>query len=174
MDSEFTPEELADELFSYAPLEECSFHMQQDMDTTDTYLIFEILLTTYLEGIIRFEKKLTRELLQNITTEYLESLNPWFKSIFFKININKYEYKNKEDYSGYYCKIMLRCLDEVFFEMKSLEKDYHFILKGCVIDVLRSIQDITQIDLFRGILEVGNDVYEISFSYYIKPSLCSK
>jgi len=117
------PIEIANEIFSKEPGNECSIQLY---DVGDIYMLFEILMTILMEGI---EKMNYLNEIDNINDEklivFLVKINNWFNSFGFTIDINK----NKTKKENYYCKIITRngSYGQLFI-IKNIEKNYSFLL----------------------------------------------
>jgi len=155
-----SPESIALILFSDDPKPENS--IQLELENTDPTFIFEILITILMEGIQKKYGDLKKINYDTFNENLLLNLIPYFKSIGFNINIKKYDKKNKEDYKDYYCKVILNdSMWDQFFEMKKIEKDYHFFINPSFV-YNNNFNELKQV---RSIFIVKDTVYNINFNY---------
>lgn len=168
---DFSPERVAQDLFIYDPKLPLSYQIVAESKVTEdlTYL-FEILIIIFLEGILILTDDLTNIDLNCLTKEHLTSLNPWFYSLGFKINVNSYFFDD-EEYKKYYCKILIKDgLQKNFFLMKNINKKYHFIINGTNLQENKEKKYLKDI---YGIFENDNNnnnkgmIFKISFDFYI-------
>jgi hypothetical protein len=78
------------------------------------------------------------------------------------MSIKKFKKENKDDYKEYYCKIILN--DNIwngFFEMKNIQKDYHFFINPEFIYE----NEFNNINEVGSIFIVKNTVYFIKFNF---------
>ena len=158
MTDELTPEAIGQKLFSSPPQPACS--CQLISDDHDALTVFEILSIILMEGLDMKTDipKINSEIFSEVN---ILNLNPWLNSICFKINVNKFNFFDKEKYNKYYCKIMINDkLTEPFFIMKNLHKNYHFLLNG---NYLEENKNKNLLNELTGVILNGDDVYEISF-----------
>ena len=171
---EFSPENIAQALFTQDPKPPCSHQILTYDEKTDnkkygdlTY-IFEILITILMEGLDIFSGGLDKTDLNNFTEKHITNLNPWFNSIGFNINVETFtkDVKDicKDQYDNYYCKIMVRTkLFETFFLMKNVSKNYHFLLNGKCIEENKNKQKINEISAV--FCNIDDTIYKISFNF---------
>jgi len=156
MESEYTPEEIAEALFNQPPKEPFKYQILVGSQGTDQTLIFEILLTILLEGLNILSNGLNNFNLDDFNENYIYNLIPWFNSIGFdiKVNINS-------DISNYYCRILInnKSHEYLFFNIKNLIKNYHFLLNGNFISNNNELSNIYAIFKFK------NKSYSIFFNY---------
>jgi len=158
--SDKSPENIAEIIFNEDPKPENS--IQLELNNTEFVFIFEILITILLEGF-----KIKYSDLKNINSNsfnenYILNFNPFFKSMGFNINVNKYEKKNRDDYKNYYCKVVLRDNEwGGFFELKNINKDYHFFINPDYIyeNNFNKMNDVGCIFIFK------ENVYLIKFNF---------
>jgi hypothetical protein len=159
---EFSPEKMAELIFSDLPADPVSigllpFNESDDIDLeTDAIAFnFEILLNMYMEGIIDVERLaqmlVTKEVVEmdperynkkikidEVTTDILELIKPWFVSFGYTIIVSELEIEPNTDpikeygIENYYCKILLRDNPEDYgvFYFKQLKTPYHFTLNA--------------------------------------------
>ena len=157
---EYSPESIARLIFSSTAKEKCSCQLFSDNDINCIDL-FEILLTIFMEGLEHFCTDLSKFNINDLTLDNLNYLNPWFESIGFTIKTYEYSINDKESYDEHYCKILIRDkLYNVFFVMKSLNKNYHFLLNGDKLAYNKTKNNIC--DLYS-IFVNNNIVFKIKF-----------
>ena len=122
---DYTPEGIANALFTQEPKPENSCQIIADQELASLTYIFEILTIILMEGLETLAGNLSSANLQNLSHEHISALNPWFWSLGFNINADIYD-KNSVDascYNKYYCKIIIRDkLQEILFEIKNINK----------------------------------------------------
>ncbi len=143
----FTPEEISDFLFEETPADPCTLKIlpyPSVMDNDETSLLFEVLITIFMEGMMK-AKKLYNILEENTSDnineeEYIDVYNiqpddllicePWFKSFGFLIFIEEFDVNNYIASEEDYCKIILKDdpNNSVYFNRNNITKPYHFIL----------------------------------------------
>ena len=108
--------------------------------------------------------------LTTFNENYLLNLNPWFRSIGFDMKVSVDKMKDKELYKEYYCKAMINNrLYRTFFEMRGIEKPYHFLLNGQSLEKNRQRKELKE--LFAVFLN-KEYAYSISFDFYIPMEGC--
>jgi hypothetical protein len=154
---EFTPEKMAEVLFSQHPkdpLSICLLPFTDKLPSDEIAFNFEILMTIYMEGVIdvyRLVEMLSNNTIidrntdiykqkiniHDINIDVLELLKPWFLSFGYILNVTEYEnYKGMIDdfnLKNYYCKIVLRDNPDdygFFYHHKKINKPYHFLMNG--------------------------------------------
>lgn len=164
---EFTPESIADKLFSKEPGDPCSYMIlayEPGQTNTDASYYFEILITILLEGLDIFSGGLSSANLNNFTDEHITILDPWFRSIGFSLVVQVCDKKDTHLYNNYYCKIRIRTpLYETLFAMKKVDKNYHFLLNGSNLEENKLKKYVE--DLFGVFINDDNKVYKISFKF---------
>lgn len=177
-----SPEEIAKNLFSLDPTLPNSIQLllyEINTDTIDTTYIFEVLITILMEGLDITLGGLESADLKLFTTDHILSLNNWFKSIGFIINVDTfYKEIDKKNYNNYYCKIMVKTkLFETFFILKKISKKYHFLLNNNIFNDTDEIDEIDEInelkDIYAVFINIDNIVYKISFDYYLYKDILS-
>lgn len=171
---DFSPEQIAEKLFTSEPKPPCSCSLVTEEEATlDLTWWFEILVIILLEGLNILTGNLSDANLDNLTTEHITLLNPWFQSLGFKIKVKSYDKTDEDDkqfYSKYYCRVILRDkLQETFFIMKNVSKNYHFVLNGSCLEENRQKTSIS--DLYM-IFQNNVNVFKINFEFHypdIKP-----
>lgn len=131
--SHLTPEEIAQILFTQEPKNSFSHQIIAEKEIADVACIFEILMIILMEGLEIITGDLSKAKLENLTCNHLLALNPWFNSLGFEIkNVESFIVKTDESlYNNYYCKTIPRdTLHASFFQMKNINKNYHFFLNG--------------------------------------------
>lgn len=162
-----SPEDIAQNLFTNEPKEPCSCSIVTEEEaSSDLTWWFEILVIILLEGLNIFAD-LSAINVDDITVEHIENLNPWFKSIGFKLKVDSYDINDlydKQFYGKYYCKVILRDkLHETFFIIKNIDKNYHFILNGTNLDENRAKKIFNELYL---IFQNNKLTFKISFDFY--------
>lgn len=128
---ELSPENIASLLFTKEPKDPCSIQIISEQQYNDVTFIFEILLIIMMEGLEILTGDLSKAQLNDLSQDHILSLNPWFESLGFTLKVNILTKDEKDKYSKYYCRIIIRDkLQEIFFEIKNLKKNYHFYLNG--------------------------------------------
>lgn len=161
-----TPEELAQLIFSLEPQEEKSLRInlsENNDETMDTTYVFEVLITVLLEGLDIFTGGLKAADLTNFTDENITILDPWFRSLGFKLNVYQVEDNINFVFNEYYCRIVLnRDLDEsLFFINNVTHRAYHFLLNGGCLEENRKKENI---DELYAVFNNSNKLYVISFT----------
>jgi hypothetical protein len=166
MDSleDYTPEKIAQFIFSQDPLPPCSCQVvfQENM-TEPGYIfeIFEILNIILLEGMEMMSEGLNKFDFEALTKDHLLALNPWFHSLGFDLKVELVGFNEKNLYKEYYCKIVVRDkLQEIYFEMKNIPGNYTFYING---DYFEANKNKTSLQELYSILVRGNDIFIISF-----------
>jgi len=193
-EEEFSPDELANFIFSDLPKEPCSISIipsnkEDNIEFTndDLTFIFEILLSVYMEGIIDVERLIlintSKKIIDKdhnlydkpinlsyINQNILEYVKPWFMSLGYIINVIEYEDESifKEYLNNYYSKIVLRDNphDYGFFFFNKIPKPYHFILNGNYKPV-KSLKELFAIFIKPKSATEPEKYYTISFSNII-------
>ena len=126
---ENSPQEIAEKIFNDQPKSPRTYQIISAQDINDVSIIFEILITIFLEGFKILVGSFKNIDLSNFTSDHIKQLDPWFASLGFKINVKEYCRDDYDKYSNYYCKIILNN-DEwgPFFQLKNINKDYHFLI----------------------------------------------
>ena len=158
-----SPEEIADIIFSKHSEKPYTYQLFVD-DESEPSVIHEIIMTILMEGLMKFYNNFKNVDMTSFSEEILESLNPWLYSIGFKMKVEKCDRKDKDDYSDYYCKAIVKCDKEyeMWFDIKKWDKQYAFIpnqkyLKSC---------DKKDISELYSIFINDKTVYKISFVFY--------
>lgn len=132
---DFSPERVAHVIFSTDPKPPCSNQMLAFQDGADIIYLFEILITIFMEGFDMFTNGFIDLDMNKFSTEHIYALDPWFKSLGFKINVDTCCKNDKELYQDYYCKIIIKLkLYETLFIMKNINKMYHFFINGTYLE----------------------------------------
>ena len=165
--SNYTPEEIAEALFNQEPKDPCTCQMLANPSEACTSHLFEILLIILVKGIEVLSGDLTNVDLNNMTSDHISNLEPWFKSLGFSIIVDEFE--NDEDdvefYEGYYCRILIKDkINAIVFEQRKFENNYHFLLNGSCLQENESKTDLT--DMFA-IFKNNSKVFKIGFKFFI-------
>jgi len=160
---DFSPEQIAHTLFNQNPKEPCSCQIGTfDPDANMTY-IFEILLIILMEGFSVLTGGLSDVNLDQLTEDHFSMMSPWFKSLGFDIRVTLYDIQEKELYGKYYCKTMVKSpTTSAFFDIRKIQKPYHFLLNG---DCLNEYQSCTDLEKLHTVFIHGNNVFAISFKF---------
>lgn len=160
----FTPENIAKFLFTKEPKLPCSCQIIAEQNLSDLPYIFEILLIIFLEGLEILTGDLSQTNLENFTEEHITILNPWFQSLGFNIKVKSTDFKNKELFKGYYCKTIIKDkLQKIYFELKQINKNYHFFLNGDYLEENKKKKNLNE--LFTVFIS-GKEIFKISFDFY--------
>ena len=163
---DYTPEGIAHTLFTHEPKPENSCQIIAEEELADLTYIFEILTIILMEGLETLSGDLSTANLVHLSHEHFDSLNPWFWSLGFNINIQVYN-KETDDvnlYNKHYSKIIIKDkLQEMLFEIKNITKNYHFFLNG---DNLEENKHKTDLKDLHAILINDNVVFKISFDFH--------
>ena len=189
---DFTPKQIAQEIFSKQPAQACTNNMLIDQDLADPIYIFEILLTILVEGLEIFTKNvfpggLKEADLSNFSTENITQMNPWFHSLGFYIKVeselledlpevegdslssyDSEESENSEDVviSDHYCRVILNrdSYKGLFMINNTTDAPYHFLLNGVALDDNMNKQNLQDL---QAAFEANGTMYKISFDFYI-------
>lgn len=161
------PEEIAEIIFKEQPLEPKSYQLYCESELDDTLTIvdvFEIFVIIMMEGIFIKFGSITKETLNLFNEQTINSLQPYFKSLGYKTNIDVITSQETEQYNDFYCRIILRCDPSwnAYFEMHpEIEKDYRFIFGG---NSPKLNGEKCTLNNLYAIFSHKNLVYKISFS----------
>ena len=160
----FTPEGIAQSLFTHEPGLENSYQIIAEQELADLPYIFEILTIILMEGLeILTGGDLSIANLENLSSEHIFALNPWFKSLGFSINVNVFN-ENEDDkslYDKHYSKIIIKDKAHgIIFEAKDINKNYHFFLNG---DYLEENENKVNLKDLHAILLNDDTIFKISF-----------
>lgn len=161
-----TPKQIAKNIFSKAAEEPLSKQLFISEEGSDLSYIFEIMLTILVEGLDIFTKGLNVYDLSSFSEENITMLNPWMNSMGFKVKAQCVEEEYTEEYSKYYCRVILN-KDEYkeLFVINEVENvTYHFLLNGTFLDENKKQQDL---DKLFAIFINNEKVYKISFNFFI-------
>jgi hypothetical protein len=162
---DFTPEMIAHTIFLTDASDPLSYQILTIKEDTDLIYVFEILLTILLEGLEIVTRGLKNIDLSGFNDMNIRFLKPWFESIGFDIRISIDDISDKELYQEYYCKIMINNgLQKTFFEMKGLDKPYHFLLNGTYLEKNKQKRNLNEV---FAIFLNGDKAYSISFNFHI-------
>jgi hypothetical protein len=169
----YTPEQIAEALFSQYPKDPNSFQIlaRPDSNTDDMTYIFEILVTILLEGL----NYMTTNGLDNIeiddfSEDYIEALKPWFNSICFNLSVEVYDEDRMYKCKKYYCKTVVKNKENMqYFHDNNIKKNYHFLLNAKYDEYNKSVKDLK--DLYVVFVNNGK-VYKISFDFYSSLDSC--
>jgi hypothetical protein len=157
MENEYTPESVAQKIFSESVAPPCSNQLQ--LDEADNEYIFEMLISIFMEGVETKFGNLKQLDVSLLSTDTLMSLAPYVLSLGFKMNV---KILPKEDATNYYCRILLNNEDNMYyFLLKSLEKNYTF--------VINNKKDIKRDNLkdYSAIFQKDDETFMISFDFHI-------
>jgi len=156
--------DLARTLFKTQPKPECSIDVS--LYEHDTVYVFQFLLNLLFEGLNMFHDLSTIDL-KRITADNITALNPWFKSIKFKIIVDTYTKEESDMYNDYYCRIMLKRNDAMFFKIKHIPENFHFIINGTNVNSFANLSDISQLNKLKAICNINDVIFVISFKYHV-------
>ena len=161
----YTPEEIAEILFSDDPKDPCTFQILGEQTHDNLTYNFEILITILLEGLDSMTGGLDKINLDLFSSDHIDILNPWFQSMGFTVKINDYEMRELELVQKYYCRIGLNYgNDKEIFEKKKIDKNYHFFLNASAMD--DNLKKTALKDLYA-IFICKNNIYKIAFDMYV-------
>lgn len=161
----FSPEKLAQFIFSKDPNELCSQELilcPDDNDDVDAIITFEILITIYMEGIMMMSSV---ETISNnsISINQLSFLSPWFNSIGYHLFLAEDSFDNyKEMDKKHFCNIILATdpATNLYFKMNNTHKKYKFVRNGS----FDEDEDHQLEDIYSIYIDYTNDkVYYIRF-----------
>jgi hypothetical protein len=159
-----TPEEVAMTIFNSNPKSPCSYQIIAEQQQSDITYIFEILITILMEGFLILTGDIYDLDFNNLTDEHISSLNPWFKSLGFRVKSSIYTMDEKELCDKYYCNILIKNKQtDVIFEAKKIYKPYHFMLNGYC---LKEYKDQLELNKFYAVIKSSNIIHKISFDFY--------
>lgn len=179
-DLEFTPEEIAEYLFTNQPGSPCSnqiiasllLNLDHDIDYQDNSLdqeiqttdLFEILINILLKGLDILSGGLDSYDMKNINPDMILNTNPWFNSLGFNVRVKVHEKINRDEYNDYYCRVIIRDeLHKNYFEICKIDSNYHFFLNGSFI-----IKGCCTLDnLFMLYIRDPDTVYTIGFDHVL-------
>ena len=160
-----SPKAIARYLFLSPPDEPCSNQLLTFQDQTDNIYIFEILLIILLEGFNVLTNGFKNVNFDEFTEEHLDGMNPWFKSLGFKLKISSIDCECKEFYKEFFCRILLRNKKtESWFAFKNIQIPYTFSING---DYLQQNKNKKNLKDLYGIFILGNTVFKIAFDTFI-------
>jgi len=160
-----TPEGIAEALFKSEPKGPLECRLIADESSMDCYLMFEILITIYMEGLQIIFGDITNT--GELNDVLLMQPDMWFKSLGFKINVTTFDQSDKASYDKFYYRIIVRNkLYESFFEIRNAIKNYYFFLNGPHLEEHK--KEIVLNKLFA-IFNSDDLVFKISFDYYYLP-----
>lgn len=159
-----TPEQIAQQIFCAEPVDPCTITILGDQMHDLTY-IFEILITIFMEGFEILTGGLNQTDMSNFSVDHIVGLDPWFNSLGFKIYSQVFNEKEDKDlYKDYYCKIMIKTkLNETFFIMKNVQKNYHFLLNGPYLEKNRATKELKDL---KGVFIHDNKAFTVYFDLY--------
>lgn len=159
---DYSPLHIAQTIFNKPYQPPKSYCILNYDENSNVSIMFEILLTIYMEGINILLNGWNNLNLDELSEDLLFTPNPWFNSLGFKLNIFEIN-KNLTDfdfYKNYYCKIKLKLDEPVFFEMKNIDNDYHFVING---DFYHENKNENNIENLFAIYIYKNKIYQIQF-----------
>lgn len=171
---DYSPENIAAALFNQEPKDPLTCRLVAESDIVDSVWLFELLITIFMEGMEIIIGDLSIADLKNLSMQHIIALNPWFHSLGFNISVdiwNKGE--DLEEYKDYYCKIIVKDkINEIIFEHKNVDKNYHFLLNG---PCLKANKEKTNVkDLYAILINNDNTVFKINFQFYIPLTINTK
>lgn len=163
-----SPEDIAKHVFSKSHNNLGTYSMLLDSSTNDgkdPIYIFEILINILMEGLNIFTNGFHKVDFNEIDSEYILGLSPWFKSLGFRLYVDAYHIDDTDMYDNYYCKIIIKNDgNEGLFIMKNISKSYHFFING---NKLEENKIVTNLKDLCGIFICDYVVFNISFDYLI-------
>ena len=161
-----SPEDIAENIFNEEPKDPDSCQLLTwDHDGEISYL-YEVLINVLMYGVCIRIPNIRTIPFDDMDENFLLAFNPWMRSIGFNMNVNRVSREDKDVYKDYYCRIVLnRDKYEMWFQMKHLNKSFHFFLNGHTIESNKMKKNINEI---FSIFENKDDIYIISFDH-IKP-----
>lgn len=162
----YTPELIAANLFSEDPKPIKSCQLLLDDAQNDT--IFEILITILFEGLEIISGGLKSFDISNLTSDMIEELNPWFHSVGFKLYVH--EMNSDEIPNNHYCSVKINNDPyDMYFELKKINKSYHFILNG-LFEPIPKLNELFAIyrktNNTKNKNDISNKIYMIYFDFY--------
>ncbi len=155
---EATVESIAKLLFSDRPKNIGQYQLFPS--ESDPELLFEILLTLFMEGIMILNNNLEEIDFNSIDSSILHKkmcdLEEWFRTISYDLFIDKIDRDNRDN--NHYCKILLKSTDSSYFVMKNIDKSYTFIINGDTDTSLSRLED------YKALFISNNTAYRIWFS----------
>jgi hypothetical protein len=154
-----TIEEIAEIIFGETVSSDNKYGITIPGDLDDE-IVFQILITFYLEGIVKFCDSDTIRNLESIDSskvyDTLLNIGDWCKFIGFDAHIKVLN----DNTNKHYCRIAFRDFenDKTFFEIKKITKPFTFIINSE--NVLRS-----SLSDYTGMFKLNNNYYHVYFSY---------
>lgn len=167
---EFTPEKLAQTIFTADPGDPCTNQILAYQPGEDVSYIFEILCIIMLEGMNILSDGLKDSDINMLTESHIENLNPWFHSLGFHVNVFSFDDNEKDFIPDYYCRILVNSgIYKDIFEYRNMShKAYHFFING---DFMEENQEKNKLEDLSAIFSKStNEKYLITFKQY-KPIL---
>jgi hypothetical protein len=148
-EKQYNIEEMAKLLFSEPPKESNTIRLISVEDYEDIFYPFEMLLNLYMEGIFM--------------VGFID-LNPWFHSIGIHANLKEHLLEEKDDFTKYYCKIIVKEDPKYkqWFEIKHITKNYHFLSNANILFGKIKIEDFPDI---YAIYIRDDTLYTLNFSF---------
>lgn len=138
---ELNPQDIARTLFNGQPQTENSIEFV-NAEQSDPVTLFEILLHILAEGLVIKSNAPP----SNHTIDSIMCLEPYFRSIGFRLVVEQFAKNPREAYGKYYCRTIFRTpTNVVLFEAKHLDIDYHFLINGDTYDENMETQQISQL-----------------------------
>lgn len=168
----YTPDQIAEALFSQDPKDPNSFQILARPDTNNTgdmTYIFEILVTIMLEGLECLSGgDLNNFDMDDFSEDYIETLGPWFNSICFDIKVDVFDESKMYKCKKYYCKSIIKNEQTAqIFQQNNVDKNYHFLLNRQYEEYNKNLTELR--DLYT--IFINKDkIYKISFDFYSNPN----
>ena len=168
----YTPDQIAEALFSQDPKDPNSFQILARPDTNNTgdmTYIFEILVTIMLEGLECLSGgDLNNFDMDDFSEDYIETLGPWFNSICFNIKVDVFDQSNMYKCKKYYCKSIIKNEQTAqIFQQNNVGKNYHFLLNGQYEEYNKNLTELSEL---YTIFINKDKIYKISFDFYSNPN----
>ncbi|AYV78698.1 MAG: hypothetical protein Edafosvirus25_12 [Edafosvirus sp.] len=162
---DYDPETIAQIIFGKNPDKPCSHQiLSLENDAGDASYIFEIILTIFMEGIMKLYNNLDGVDLNHFNEDYLLALQPWLHSLVFNLKIEKCLTENIEKYGDYYCKIATKNHKEyeTYFQNNDLPKKYRFFLNPIYANECKK----EKLDDLYATFIINDTVYILRFNFY--------
>lgn len=158
-----SPEDIAQSLFTQDPRDPNSCQIVTDQNDIDVTYLYEILITILLEGLEILSSGIDTVDLNTFTSDHITSLNPWLKSIGYKVKVVEKDAQDYDQYQEYYCRVVVRSpTTQTWFDMRHIDKNYSFNLNGTYLEENKEKQNLR--DLYS-IFRCGAKTYVVSFDF---------
>ncbi len=155
-----TPETISAVLLSKQEQIPCTVNIGLNTNTEELDL-FQYYLTILLECICCYTDDFRNINVKSIDEKILSSFKPYLHTVGIILNIKQHEKKDTDSYSNYYCRVMLKNIEEGYFLIKKIPKNYTFIISHAYVNVDESLLKLK--DLYA-IFHSGDKTYSILFS----------